>query len=808
MLRLREDLILVPAHGGEPFLVREPHSGAVFEFGEQEAFLIEALRWPYDPSELIAAFNTRFGLNDGPKDLQEFLDILANWGLLAAPAAPDTRLSDNPLPAAEPPQSLANFASRVVAVRLGAGSGGEPAAGDKEGNESDDDESEIQRDNRWHLFRPEGIFDALNEALSPLHKLVWLIPLVVTYAIAAVWFNRHFVADTLATAQLQFGLIGRLVFVTLTVNLAIQVLRGVVARHFGLRVPSFGVRLMLGLIPRFNTQIIQSTHLAKRDRLWLIATSLLVRLAFFAGGVTLWLTTRASGSLLSTVGAELALVSAVGFLFMANPFWPGDGYSFMSVALGMPNLRNRSINALRALFKKRPRVVARYSKDSFALILFAVASVTFLAVLVAFITITAARRLESNYQGAGVALFLVFLVYVIYSILRRSRSRRNSTQGRKNSAVVQAAPREPRALIRQQESQVPLSEQVASGLKIPGQAQAQRLRYLIIVALITSLFLPYSYETGGDAEIYPIAENEIYAEMDGVIERVNYDGGEWLAKGTVLAEMANHRQRKDVAATRAAIESKQKDIDRLLSTPSAESIRVAEQEIETARLEARYSTDDADRIEKLFAKGIVSAQEWDDAKKKRDVDRQQVEEKRAALEALKVQVNPNEIASAEADLQKLREDLADYEEQLRRTSLRMPIDGRIATTKLKDLQNKYLEEGKLFAEVEDTRQVRVEIAVPESDAFDIRLGRTVRLKTWAGTGQIFPGTVVEIAPQAEEEIYGKVVTVTALLPNPDLALKTGMTGYAKITGEDTLVVVAFTKALVRFFTIEVWSWLP
>jgi putative peptide zinc metalloprotease protein len=806
MLQLREDLILEPAHGGERYLVREPRSGAVFEFGEQEAFLIEALRKPYDPSELMAAFNARFGLNDGSDDLREFLCILADWGLLAGPAAAPGPWSDGASPAADAPRSPTK--SESGAARWMATDAASFESAGVEGDESGDDESEIQRDNRWHLFRPEVLLDTLDRTLSPLRKLVWLTPLIVSYAIAGVWFNRHVVGDTLATAKLQFGLIGRLIFVTLTVNLAIQVLRGVVARHFGLRVPSFGVRLMLGLIPRFNTQIIPSPDLAKPDRLWLITTSMLVRLALFAAAVTLWLTTRASGSLLSTVGAELAFVSAVSFLFMANPFWPGDGYSFMSVALGVPNLRQRAINALRALFQGRPKVVARYSKDSLALILFAAASVAFPAAFVAFIAISAARRLESDYQGAGVAVFLVILVYVVHNALRRVRSRKKARQSPMAEALTQGEATGPRPLTRLREVQVRATELVATRTETSRQAQGKRLRYLASFALIACLFLPYSYETGGDAQIYPIAEHEIYAEMDGVTEHVAYDGGEWVTQGTVLAKMANHRQRKDVAATQAAIESKQKDIDRLRSTPSAESIRLAEQEIETARLESRYSTEDADRIEKLFKKGTVSAQEWEDAKKKRDVDAQQVEEKRAALEALEAQINPNEIASAEADLQKLREDLAYYEEQFRRTSLRMPMDGRIATTKLKNLQNTYLEEGKLFAEVEDTRQVRVEIAVPESDAFDIRKGCTVRLKTWADPGQIFLGTVVEIAPQATDETYGKVVKVTALLPNPDLALKTGMTGYAKIEAEDTLVIIAFTKAWSRFFLIEMWSWLP
>lgn len=807
MRQLRDDLILALARDGKQLLVRDPKSGATFEFGEQEAFLIKALRASYDPKELMAAFNARFGVNDDTPELQEFLDILENWGLLAVESGLGGRLSKLGKPLLPTPRLSAQGAEGQEST--GNAARAPPSA---EEDEQSDEDFEIQRNNRWHLFQPERVLDALDKALSPLQGLVWLIPILIVYSIAAVWFNRYLVADSIADARLLFGLIGRIAFVTLTINLAIQLLRGVVARHYGMPVPSFGIVLAFGLIPRFNTQIIPAPGSAKSERVWLISTSLLVRLVLFGVGVTLWLVTRPSGSLLSTVGAELALVSAVGFLFMANPLWGGDGYNLLSVLMGAPNLRQQAKGSLRALFTGRPRVVAQYAKDSLFLAAFAAASVAFPAALVAFIALSAARRLESNFQGAGVALFLVIFIHVVRNVLlRRARLRKQAKQRRAGVASIQgrvAAQGTPGLF-----ALAPRARAVGQGatddvFHSHAARKSTRLRYLVTILLIATLFLPYSYETGGEAEIFPIAQHEIHAEADGVIEQVRYRGGEWVSQGTVVAEMANHRQKKDVMVTQASIQAKERDIDRLRSTPSVESIRLAEEQLATARLELRYSVEEVDRIEKLFTKGMVSLQSFDDAKKQRDLHRQAVEEKRASLEALKAQINPNEIASAQAELQKLREDLIFYEEQLRRTRLHMPVNGRIATTKLQDFRNKYLEEGQLFCAVEDTREVRVEIAVPEAEIHEVAVSDPVRLKTWAEPGRIFNGTIAEIAPQATEKTYGSVVMVIAILSNPDGALKTGMTGYAKIRGEETLVGIAFTKALVRFFLIEVWSWLP
>jgi putative peptide zinc metalloprotease protein len=46
------------------------------------------------------------------------------------------------------------------------------------------------------------------------------------------------------------------------------------------------------------------------------------------------------------------------------------------------------------------------------------------------------------------------------------------------------------------------------------------------------------------------------------------------------------------------------------------------------------------------------------------------------------------------------------------------------------------------------------------------------------------------------------------MENEDDLLKSGMTGHAKIEGETTIVLIAFTRALVRYVLVEAWSWLP
>jgi putative peptide zinc metalloprotease protein len=59
-----------------------------------------------------------------------------------------------------------------------------------------------------------------------------------------------------------------------------------------------------------------------------------------------------------------------------------------------------------------------------------------------------------------------------------------------------------------------------------------------------------------------------------------------------------------------------------------------------------------------------------------------------------------------------------------------------------------------------------------------------------------------------EKPFGNVVKVIAVIDNPDGHIKNGMTGYAKVDGPSLPVWQAFSQAVLRFFNVQVWSWIP
>jgi multidrug resistance efflux pump len=353
---------------------------------------------------------------------------------------------------------------------------------------------------------------------------------------------------------------------------------------------------------------------------------------------------------------------------------------------------------------------------------------------------------------------------------------------------------------------------------------------LLIVVIIVAL-LPYPFMVGGDFRVLPVNQIGIRSQVTGEIEAVFVTEGERVEKGDPLVKLTGRDQRKRVESTKAALDETQARLDLLRKGPKPEAIARAEQEVQTAAKSLKYSTMQADRYAKLVKDNAASVQSYENALKIRDLDQERLELAKRNLELVKSGAREEEIEALEAEVRRLQVELSHAEEDLKYTVLNSPIDGRIITPNLSQKVGQILLEGDMFAVVENAQKVVAEIQVPEEDVGEVRIGSTVTLKAWGYPTKAFKGKVVAIAPVAYEKsservertlserewIYGRiqtikeeghVVRVLSKLPNEDGFLKTDMTGYAKIDCENKPVIVAFTRWLVRFIMVEVWSWIP
>ncbi len=317
-------------------------------------------------------------------------------------------------------------------------------------------------------------------------------------------------------------------------------------------------------------------------------------------------------------------------------------------------------------------------------------------------------------------------------------------------------------------------------------------------------------------------------------------------------------RKEDVEVARQQVEVAKQDVAvaRQEVEVAKQDVAVAQKKLNTAIAQADFSAREALRFDELYKGGVVSRQVFEDKKRQAETERLNVEENRQDVAAKQQQVESNrselatkqqtvvqrqanlelvlsgpypddiqaarrELEAAKATLKRQQQQLKYDREQLQRTQLLMPIDGYLVTSYLDQKVGSYLKQGNTFAVAEDDRNIRGEVRVAEYNIGEFNLGASVELKLMAYPNRPFTAKVVSIEPAASDQhsssttakeptniIKDRFVKVIVEMPNTDKLFKSSMTGYAKITGSPKPVIVAFTRPVVRFIQIEIWSWLP
>jgi multidrug efflux pump subunit AcrA (membrane-fusion protein) len=764
--RLRPGIAIDPLARSGRYQARDAGSGERFELGAEEVFLCQALAGSGSVETIRQTFNARFGLTLSIAQLEQFYQDMAALGLLEAlPAVSVQPPVPDPSPA---------------------------------GVEIDDDDRPGDA-YRWVLADPQRAFSRWARRLAWLRHGIWLLGAGVPLALLVLLYNQPAYQYALQRlADPGWHLLFKFLFGLLIINLSSKLLQGITCAGCGGRVDQFGLRLAYGIMPRFFVAK-RLRALPRPGQLWVTAAALLTKLALFAGGILLWRLTLEGGATLGSYAFVLGHMALGAFLFTANPLWRADGYTWLAIALGMPRLRERAFQVL-GLYLRGRRPPARLAEvERYALLGYAVASVIFVLLLAGLVLFALAVYLEARFQGVGVLLFLLLLALVARWLLYRlvQRSPEQTMPAASASGTSRATPA--------------AALEKAPAAAGPEPVRRSWRRWLLLALLLGVAWLPYPYEVTGEVTLFPRARAEVHALLPGVVERVLAGENQIVTSGQVIAELGTWQQDHDIAATTAALERQQAELALLQHGAKAEAINAAREQRDMAQVRAGHSRKLQELLAPVHKTGVVKDLEYQEAVKTADVDQAAVAVAAANLDLIKSPPLPMEVAVQQAALKQLREQLAYLHDQRERTRLRTPIAGTVATPRLEFKTGTFLKEGDLLAVVEDSSVMQAEILAPESDIGTVRVGAPVRLRVWAWPLREFEGQVVAIAPVVElspSNPFMRVVRVGFDIPNPDGTLKSAMSGFAKISAGEQPLIVAFSRALVRFVRLEAWSWLP
>ena len=246
--------------------------------------------------------------------------------------------------------------------------------------------------------------------------------------------------------------------------------------------------------------------------------------------------------------------------------------------------------------------------------------------------------------------------------------------------------------------------------------------------------------------IEPVTSVEVGTQVSGIVAKIYVDYNSVVKAGQVIAEL---------------------DRTNLLSTLESQRANLTSAESALAYQRANH-----DRYKSLYDKGLISANDYEQARLSFVQAQQQVNTARQSVKR------------AETDL--------GY------ATITSPINGVVL--------NKAVEEGQtvaasfstptLFTIAQDLTDMRVIADIDEADIGDVKEGQRVTFTVDAFPNDIFQGAVTQVRQQATTESNVVTYEVVISAPNADLKLKPGLTSNVTIfTLEKNDVLTVSAKSL-------------
>jgi RND family efflux transporter MFP subunit len=283
------------------------------------------------------------------------------------------------------------------------------------------------------------------------------------------------------------------------------------------------------------------------------------------------------------------------------------------------------------------------------------------------------------------------------------------------------------------------------------------------------------------------AEEEVMLSLKvtGRLDEVSVDLGSRVRRGDVIARLSPTDFELRVQQAEAALQQARA---RLGLPVDGEGEEVDIERTSLVR-QAKAALDEAtlqrDRMQTFVGRGIAAKADLDTAS--------------ANLQIAdgKYQDAFDEVRNRQAVLAQRRSELALARQQLEDTVLRSPIDGVIRARMA--FAGEFRAAGTPIATVVRQDPLRLQLAVPERSASEVRAGQVVRV-TVEGEADVHEGTVVRLSPSIAEGT--RTLAIEASVPNPDAHLRPGTFARADIVVSETRGLVVPESAVIVFAGVE------
>lgn len=248
--------------------------------------------------------------------------------------------------------------------------------------------------------------------------------------------------------------------------------------------------------------------------------------------------------------------------------------------------------------------------------------------------------------------------------------------------------------------------------------------------------------------IEPVTSVTVGTQVSGIVSKLFVDYNSVVKKGQVIAEL---------------------DKTNLMS-----QLNTAKTQLATAQSQLNYQTANYKRYKTLFEKGLVAADDFDNAK-------------------LSYTQAKEQVASAKEEVQRAQTNLS-Y------ATITSPIDGVVLSKSVEEGQTvaASFSTPELFTIAQDLTNMQVVADVDEADIGDVKEGERVTFTVDAYPDDTFEGEVKQVRQEATTTNNVVTYEVVISAPNADLKLKPGLTANVTIYTAERKGVLSVPLKALRF----------
>lgn len=251
-------------------------------------------------------------------------------------------------------------------------------------------------------------------------------------------------------------------------------------------------------------------------------------------------------------------------------------------------------------------------------------------------------------------------------------------------------------------------------------------------------------------------------QVSGIVDKLYVDYNSVVKKGQVIAELDKSNLMSELSSSKASLEQAQAQLT------SSES--------DLAYQQANYN-----RYKTLYNKGLISANDYEQAR-------------------LSYQTASATVAQQKQAVAAAKESVKRAQTNLGYATITSPIDGVVISKSVEEGQTVAASYStpELFTIAKELKDMRVVADVDEADIGGVKEGQRVTFTVDAYPDDTFQGYVTQVRQEATTTNNVVTYEVVISAPNEDLKLKPGLTANVNIYTEETKGVLSVPSKALRY----------